>query len=143
MLLVILKRTMPIIRRCRLSSPDGIRAEPHPMAASGPYFTLHHILNLEWRVFLIKYILIIMIDLLYFNQSGATELLLMRDSHNGRMCFKSVKILGVLHSSPFLLNRLVNIFHTDFQGLIPCSIKTLTVSLIYFIMIFKVQFRAL
>ena len=31
-------------------------------------------------------------------KSGVTELLIMRDSHYGRMCFKSVKTLGALHS---------------------------------------------
>ena len=31
------------------------------------------------------------------NQSGVTELLIMRDPHYGRMCFKSVKTLRVLH----------------------------------------------
>ena len=33
---------------------------------------------------------IIMVGLWYYNQSGATELLLMRDFRYGRMCFKSV-----------------------------------------------------
>ena len=35
---------------------------------------------------------------LYINQSGVTELLIMRDFHYGRMCFKSVETLGALHS---------------------------------------------
>ena len=34
------------------------------------------------------------IGLCYFNQSGVTELLIMRDPHCVRMCFKSVKTLG-------------------------------------------------
>ena len=32
-----------------------------------------------------------------YNQSGVTELLIMRDPHYGRMCFQSVKTLGALH----------------------------------------------
>ena len=32
------------------------------------------------------------------NQSGVTKLLIMRDHHYGRVCFKSVKTLGVPHS---------------------------------------------
>ena len=32
------------------------------------------------------------------HQSGVTKLLIMRDPHYGRMRFKSVKTLGVLHS---------------------------------------------
>ena len=39
-----------------------------------------------------------MIGLWCYNQSGMTELLIMRDPHYGRMCFKSVKTLGALHS---------------------------------------------
>ena len=33
-----------------------------------------------------------------YNQSAVTELLIMMDHHNGRMCFKSVKSLRALHS---------------------------------------------
>ena len=33
-----------------------------------------------------------------YNQSGVTKLMIMRDPHYGRMCFKSVKTLGTLHS---------------------------------------------
>ena len=32
-----------------------------------------------------------MVGLWYYNQSGVTELLIMRDPHYGQMCFKSVK----------------------------------------------------
>ena len=39
-----------------------------------------------------------MVGLWCYNQSGVTELLIMRDPHYGRMCFKSVKTLGTLHS---------------------------------------------
>ena len=39
----------------------------------------------------------IMVDLWYYNQSGVTELLIMRHPHYGRMCFKSVKTHGALH----------------------------------------------
>ena len=48
-----------------------------------------------------------MVGLWYCNQSGVTELLIMRDPHYqgdyGRMCLKSVKTLGALHSQ--LLKR--------------------------------------
>ena len=37
-----------------------------------------------------------MVGLGYYNQSGVTELLIMTDPHYRRMCFKSVKALGVL-----------------------------------------------
>ena len=50
------------------------------------------------NLLLIKYKPIIMVGLMRYNQSGVTELLIMRDSHYGRMCFKSVKTLGALHS---------------------------------------------
>ena len=33
-----------------------------------------------------------------YNQSGVTELLVIRDAYHNRMCFKSVKTLGNLHS---------------------------------------------
>ena len=61
----------------------------------------HHILSREWRV---------IVDLVqtnnyyhgrglwYYNQSGVTELLIMWHALYVRMCFKSVKTLGVLHS---------------------------------------------
>ena len=64
------------------------------------FFSLsdHYILSREWRV---------IVDLvqtnyhgrpMILNQSGVTELLIMRDFHYGIMCFKSVKTLGALHS---------------------------------------------
>ena len=40
----------------------------------------------------------IMVGLWYYNQSGVTDLLIMRDLHYDQMCFKSVKTLGVPHS---------------------------------------------
>ena len=46
----------------------------------------------------IKYRPTIMVGIWCYNQSGATELLVMRDFHYGRMCFESVKTLGALHS---------------------------------------------
>ena len=58
----------------------------------------HYILSREWRD---------IVDQVQTNyhgrpmvlfQSGVTELLIMRDTHYGRMCFKSVKTLGALHS---------------------------------------------
>ena len=39
-----------------------------------------------------------MVGLWCYNQSGVTKLLIMWDPHYGRMCFKSVKTLGALHS---------------------------------------------
>ena len=47
---------------------------------------------------MIKYRPIIMAGLWCYNQSGVTELSNMRDPYYGRMCFKSVKTLGDLHS---------------------------------------------
>ena len=52
----------------------------------------HYILSREWRV---------IVDQLHgrtYNQSSVNELLIMRDPHYGRMCFKLVKTLGTLHS---------------------------------------------
>ena len=34
---------------------------------------------------------IIMVDLLYYNQSGVTEMLIMTEPHYGQMCFMPVK----------------------------------------------------
>ena len=34
----------------------------------------------------------------YYNQSGVTELLIIRDFHSGGMCFKPVETIGALHS---------------------------------------------
>ena len=39
-----------------------------------------------------------MVGLWCYTQSGVTELLIMRNPHYGRMCFKSVKTLGAVHS---------------------------------------------
>ena len=39
-----------------------------------------------------------MVGLWYYNQSGVTELLIMMDHHYDRICFKSVKTIGTLHS---------------------------------------------
>ena len=39
-----------------------------------------------------------MVGLRYYNQSGATKLLIIRGFHYDRMCFKSVRTLGALHS---------------------------------------------
>ena len=41
---------------------------------------------------------VIMVGLWYYNQSGVTELLIIRDTHYGQKCFKSAKTLGALHS---------------------------------------------
>ena len=38
-----------------------------------------------------RLIIIIMVNLWCYIQSGVTELLIMRDPHYGRICFKSVK----------------------------------------------------
>ena len=35
-----------------------------------------------------------MVGLWSYNQSGVTDILIMRDPHYGHMCFKSVKTLG-------------------------------------------------
>ena len=58
----------------------------------------HYILSREWRVIVDQYTPIIMVGLRCYNQSGVTELFIMRDPHYGRMCFKSVKTLGPVHS---------------------------------------------
>ena len=39
-----------------------------------------------------------MVGIWCYNQSGVTDLLIMRDPHYGRMCFRSVKALEALHS---------------------------------------------
>ena len=58
----------------------------------------HYILSREWIVIVDQVQTIIMVGLMYFNQSGVSELLIMRDPHYVQMCFTSVKTLGVLHS---------------------------------------------
>ena len=75
----------------------------------------HDILSRNVELVLIKYRPIITVDLLetcagspprvglrsdlwYYNQSGATELLIMSALHYGRMCFKSGKTLRALHT---------------------------------------------
>ena len=60
------------------------------------YFLLsdHYILSREWRV-IVGQVQTTSHD---FNQSAVAKLLIMRNPHHGRMCFKSVKTLGVLHS---------------------------------------------
>ena len=59
----------------------------------------HYILSRGWR-FIVDHVQTnyhgIMVGLWCYNQSGVTELLIMRDPHYGRMCFKSVKTLGAL-----------------------------------------------
>ena len=60
------------------------------------YLSDHNILSQE--LLLIKYRLIIRVGIWCCNQSGVTELLIMRNPHYGRMCFKSAKTLGDLHS---------------------------------------------
>ena len=53
----------------------------------------HYILSREW---------IVIVDQVQTNYhvglSGVTELLILRDPHYGRICFKSVTTLGALHS---------------------------------------------
>ena len=56
----------------------------------------HYILSREWRVVVDQVQTIIMIEAC--GAIGVTELLIMRDHDYGRMCFKSVKTLGALHS---------------------------------------------
>ena len=50
------------------------------------------------ELLLTKYRPIVMVGICYYIESGVTELLIMRDPHYGRMCFKSVKTPGALHS---------------------------------------------
>ena len=63
--------------------------------ACGPTTT-----SLAWNgeLLLIKYRPIIMVGRWCYNQSGVTDLFIMRDPHYGRMCIKSVKTLVALHS---------------------------------------------
>ena len=52
----------------------------------------HYILSREWRVIVNQVQTNYRgIGLWYYNQSGVTELLIMRGHYYGRMCFKSVK----------------------------------------------------
>ena len=46
-----------------------------------------------------------MVGLWYYNLSGVTELMISRDPHCARVCFKSVKTLGTPRSSTFLAVR--------------------------------------
>ena len=52
---------------------------------------------------------IIMVGLWRYSQSGVTELLIMRDPHYGRMCFKSVKTLEALQPSASALFKAKNV----------------------------------
>ena len=61
------------------------------------FLSYHYILS-NGELLLIEYRPIIMVGLWCYNQSGVTELLIMRDPHYGQMCFKSVKTLGTLLS---------------------------------------------
>ena len=73
----------------------------------------HYILSRNGELLMIKYRTIIMVGLWCYNQSGMTELLIMREPHYGRTCFKSVKTLGDQHSQ--LWNRpwpLASVFST-------------------------------
>ena len=55
-------------------------------------------LSPEWRVIVDQaQTNNIMVGLSCCNQSGITELLIMKDSHHDRMYFKAVEILGALH----------------------------------------------
>ena len=58
----------------------------------------HYILDGNGELLFIKCRPIIMAGLWCYNQSGATELLIMSDFYYGLICFKSVKTLGALHS---------------------------------------------
>ena len=59
----------------------------------------HYLLSREWRVIVNQVQTNYHgIGLWSYNQSGVTELLIIKDPHYGRMCFKSVKTLGTLHS---------------------------------------------
>ena len=50
------------------------------------------------ELLLTNYRPIIMVGLWCCNQSGVTELLILKNPHYGHMCFKSVKARGALHS---------------------------------------------
>ena len=58
----------------------------------------HYILSREWRVIIHQVQTNMMVGIWCYNQSGVTEMLIMRDPYYDRMCFKSVKTLGALHS---------------------------------------------
>ena len=87
-------------------------------------FTLsdHYILSRKWKAFVDQ------VQTNYhgrpiwcYNQSGVIELLIVRDPHYGRVCFKSVKTLGALHSQLWNKPRLYPI-----QNL-PCTTYVLQV----------------
>ena len=73
------------------------------MVYSSSDFKTHHYIIFFVRPLLFK--AIIMVDLWCYYQSGVTELLIMRDSHYGRMCFKSDKTLRALHSQLWKRHR--------------------------------------
>ena len=65
----------------------------------------HYILSREWRVIDDQVHTNYHGRPLCYKQSGVTELLIMKDPHYGRMCFKSVKTLGALYSSLWKMPR--------------------------------------
>ena len=84
------------------------------------------------ELLLIKYRPIIMVGLWCYNQSGVTELLIMRDPYHhdyGQMCFKSVKTLEALHSQLWKRSKPESTFFTaknvEFLGLYPIRSVTL------------------
>ena len=52
----------------------------------------------------------------YYNQSGVTELLIMRDPYYGWMCFRSVKTLGASAFSTARNVELYPILHVRVAG---------------------------
>ena len=82
----------------------------------------HYILSRKWKVFVDQ------VQTNYhgrpiwcYNQSGVIELLIVRDPHYGRVCFKSVKTLGALHSQLWNKPRLYPIEN------LPCTTYVLQV----------------
>ena len=70
----------------------ALRQHSDPLKHTTTLFALfdHYILSREWRV---------IVDQVQTNYHGRPrELSSVRDPHEGRMCFKSVKTLGALHS---------------------------------------------
>ena len=91
---------MPLADSPRNGLPKNRQIEVPELKHTTTLFALfdHDILSWEGRV---------VVDQIHINyhgrhmrydQSDATELLIIKDPHYGRMCFKSVKTLEALHS---------------------------------------------
>ena len=62
------------------------------------FFVDYDILSRNEELLLTKCGPIIMVGIWCYNQSGVTEVLIIRDPHYSRMCFKSPEAFGFLHS---------------------------------------------